>query len=59
MELDRKVREFPVPPDIVAVVEEIKAPEEEEEPMPLSMSMGRMVMSHCREISSSFTCCSL
>lgn len=51
MELDRKVREFPVPPDIVAVVEEIKSPEDEQEPIPLSVSMGRMVMSHCREIS--------
>ncbi|GJE99289.1 fungal-specific transcription factor domain-containing protein [Phanerochaete sordida] len=50
MELDRKVREFPVPPDVVAVVEDIKAPEEEEEPLPLSVSMGKMVMSHCREI---------
>lgn len=48
-ELDRKVREFPVPPDVVAVVEEIKAPEDEE-PLPLSVSMGKMVMSHCREI---------
>lgn len=53
MELDRKVREFPVPPDIVAVVEEIKAPADEEEPIPLSVSMGKMVMSHCREIGAS------
>ena len=45
------MREFPVPPDIVAVVEEIKAPDDEEEQISLSTSMGRMVMSHCREIS--------
>lgn len=49
MELDQKVREFPVPSDIVAVVEEIP-PADEEQPLPLSHSFGQMVMSHCREI---------
>lgn len=49
MALDRKVREFAVPPEVVAVVEEIKPPEDEE-PVPMSVSFGRMVMSHFREI---------
>ena len=49
MDLDRKVREFAVPPEVVAVVEEIKSPEDEE-PVPMSISFGRMVMSHFREI---------
>lgn len=50
MELDRKVREFPVPPDVVPLVEEIKAPSDEEDPVSMPISFGRMVMSHFREI---------
>ena len=54
MELDRKVREFAVPPDVVPLVEEIKAPSDEEEQVPMSISFGRMVMSHFREIGESY-----
>lgn len=51
MELDRKVRDFAVPPEVVAIVEDIKTPVSDEDPVSLSTSMGRLVMSHCREIS--------
>ena len=50
MELDRKVREFPVPPEVTAIVEGIATPSEEEESVPLSTDMGRYVLSNCREV---------
>lgn len=50
MELDRKVREFPVPPEVTAIVEGIGAPPGDEEPVPLSTDMGRYVLSNCREV---------
>jgi hypothetical protein len=53
MELDRKVREFPVPPEVTAVVEGIVSPSDDEEPIPLSTSMERFVMSNSREVGKS------
>ena len=50
LELDRKVRDFPIPPEVVAILEDLKAPAEDEEPLPLTTSMERMVLSHCREV---------
>ncbi|THH00634.1 hypothetical protein EW026_g1916 [Hermanssonia centrifuga] len=49
MELDRKVREFPVPKEVVEILEDLKNPAAEDEPVLLSTSMERMVLSHCRE----------
>ncbi|KAI0698383.1 hypothetical protein BC835DRAFT_1269122 [Cytidiella melzeri] len=49
MELDRKVREFPVPPEVTAILEEIVSPSGDEESVPLSTSMERFVLSNCRE----------
>ncbi|KAI0085743.1 fungal-specific transcription factor domain-containing protein [Irpex rosettiformis] len=50
MELDRKVREFPVPPEVTAIAEGISTPSEDEEAVPLSTDMGRYVLSNCREL---------
>ncbi len=50
MELDRKVREFPVPKEVVEILEDLKNPAAEDEPVLLSTSMERMVLSHCREV---------
>lgn len=51
MELDRKVREFPIPADASAFLEDIKAPADPDEEIPLSVSMTRFVLSHTREVS--------
>ena len=51
MELDRKVREFPIPADASAFLEDIKAPADPDEETPLSVSMTRFVLSHTREVS--------
>ncbi|KAI0766122.1 fungal-specific transcription factor domain-containing protein [Trametes elegans] len=49
MELDQKVREFPIPPDAAAMREEIEAPPDSEPPQ-LQESMIRFVLSHSREV---------
>ncbi|EIW59861.1 uncharacterized protein TRAVEDRAFT_58498 [Trametes versicolor FP-101664 SS1] len=49
MELDRKVREFPIPADAVAMREELESPPDSE-PLPLQESMIRFVLSHSREV---------
>ena len=51
MELDRKVREFPIPAEAAALLEDFKAPQDGDEPLPLSVSMTRFVLSHSREVS--------
>ncbi|KAJ3522802.1 hypothetical protein NM688_g8822 [Phlebia brevispora] len=50
MDLDRRVREFPIPREVVAILEDLKNPSEDEGPPSLTTSMERMVMSHCREV---------
>ncbi|KAH8104099.1 fungal-specific transcription factor domain-containing protein [Cristinia sonorae] len=50
MELDRKVREFPIPPEAAALLEDLKTPQDSDEPLPLSVSMTRFVLSHSREV---------
>ena len=50
MELDRKVREFPIPPDAAAMQEDLETPPDSEPP-PLQDSMIRFVLSHSREVS--------
>ncbi|CAL1714453.1 unnamed protein product [Somion occarium] len=50
MELDRKVREFPIPADASAFLEDIKTPADPDEEIPLSVSMTRFVLSHSREV---------
>ncbi|KAL4249930.1 hypothetical protein ABKN59_002009 [Abortiporus biennis] len=50
MELDRKVREFPIPADASALIEDLKTPTDGDEPLPLSVSMTRFVLSHSREV---------
>lgn len=55
MELDRKVREFPIPPEAVALLEDLRNPQDGDEPLPLSVSMTRFVLSHSREVSKSFS----
>lgn len=50
MELDRKVREFPIPPDAAAMQEELESPPDTE-PAPLQESMIRFVLAHSREVS--------
>ncbi len=54
MELDRKVREFPIPADAVAMREELESPPDSE-PLPLQESMIRFVLSHTREVSEYLT----
>ncbi|KAI0358170.1 hypothetical protein OH77DRAFT_1421465 [Trametes cingulata] len=49
MELDRKVREFPIPPDAAALLEDLESPPDSE-PLPLQESMIRFVLSHSREV---------
>ncbi|TBU24177.1 hypothetical protein BD311DRAFT_672335 [Dichomitus squalens] len=49
MELDRKVREFPIPPDAAAMLEDLDTPPDSEPP-PLQDSMIRFVLSHSREV---------
>ncbi|KAI0367567.1 hypothetical protein BV20DRAFT_970326 [Pilatotrama ljubarskyi] len=49
MELDRKVREFPIPPDAAALLEDLETPPDSE-PLPLQESMIRFVLSHSREV---------
>lgn len=51
MELDRKVREFPIPAEAAALLEDLKTPQEGEEPLPPSVTMPRFVLSHSREVS--------
>ncbi|TCD68014.1 hypothetical protein EIP91_011625 [Steccherinum ochraceum] len=50
MELDRKVREFPIPAEAAALLEDLKTPQEGEEPLPPSVTMPRFVLSHSREV---------
>ena len=50
MELDRKVREFPIPADAAAFQEDLETPPDSEPP-PLQESMIRFVLSHSREVS--------
>ncbi len=50
MELDRKVREFPIPPDAAALQEDLEGPSDSEPPS-LQDSMIRFVLSHSREVS--------
>ncbi|KAI0741386.1 fungal-specific transcription factor domain-containing protein [Daedaleopsis nitida] len=49
MELDMKVREFPIPPDAAAFQEDLETPPDSEPP-PLQDSMIRFVLSHSREV---------
>ncbi|KAI0332681.1 hypothetical protein GY45DRAFT_1368915 [Cubamyces sp. BRFM 1775] len=49
MELDRKVREFPIPPDAAAMQEDLETPPDCEPP-PLQESMIRFVLAHSREV---------
>ncbi|KAI0630478.1 hypothetical protein C8Q77DRAFT_1063524 [Trametes polyzona] len=49
MELDRKVREFPIPADAAAMREDLESPPDSEVP-PLQESMIRFVLSHSREV---------
>ncbi|KAH9851966.1 hypothetical protein C2E23DRAFT_828394 [Lenzites betulinus] len=49
MELDRKVREFPIPADAAALQEDLETPPDSEPP-PLQESMIRFVLSHSREV---------
>ncbi|RDX50893.1 hypothetical protein OH76DRAFT_370048 [Lentinus brumalis] len=49
MELDRKVREFPIPPDAAAMQEDLETPPDSEPP-PLQDSMIRFVLAHSREV---------
>lgn len=50
MELDRKVREFPISAEALALVEDLEAPPDAEPPSP-SAAMQSSVMSHSREVS--------
>lgn len=50
MELDRKVREFPIPADAAALQEDLEMPPDSEPP-PLQESMIRFVLAHSREVS--------
>ena len=50
MDLDRKVREFPIPPDAAALQEDMETPPDSE-PLPLQESMIRFVLAHSREVS--------
>ena len=60
MDLDRKVREFPIPPDAAALQEDMETPPDSEPP-PLQESMIRFVLAHSREVSECrpFPCLSL
>ncbi|EMD39104.1 hypothetical protein CERSUDRAFT_112798 [Gelatoporia subvermispora B] len=49
MDLDRKVREFPISPEALAMVEELEAPPDAEPPS-LEVAMQSSVMSHSREV---------
>ncbi|PIL24842.1 transcription factor [Ganoderma sinense ZZ0214-1] len=49
MELDRKVREFPIPADAAALQEDLEMPPDSEPP-PLQESMIRFVLAHSREV---------
>ncbi|KAH9839733.1 uncharacterized protein C8Q71DRAFT_744044 [Rhodofomes roseus] len=49
MELDRHVRDFPIPPEAVAVLEDL-APPPDAEPPTVIHSMETMVMAHSREV---------
>ncbi|KAI8996460.1 fungal-specific transcription factor domain-containing protein [Trametes punicea] len=49
MELDRKLREFPIPPDAAALREDLENPPDSEPPS-LQESMIRFVLSHSREV---------
>ncbi|KAI0820265.1 fungal-specific transcription factor domain-containing protein [Trametes gibbosa] len=49
MELDRKVREFPIPADAAALLEDLESLPDSEPP-PLQESMIRFVLSHSREV---------
>ncbi|KAI1790217.1 fungal-specific transcription factor domain-containing protein [Ganoderma leucocontextum] len=49
MELDRKVREFPIPADAAALQEDLDMPADSEPP-PLQESMIRFVLAHSREV---------
>ena len=55
MELDRKVREFPIPPDAAALQEDLETPPQDCEPAPLQESMIRFVLAHSREVSEYLT----
>lgn len=50
MELDRKVREYPIPPDAAAFQEDLETPPDSEPP-PLQEGMIRFVLAHSREVS--------
>lgn len=57
MELDRHVRDFPVPPEAVVVLEDLAPPPDTEPPTVIN-SMQTMVMSHSREVrKSNIGCC--
>ncbi|KAH9940788.1 fungal-specific transcription factor domain-containing protein [Epithele typhae] len=49
LELDRKVREFPIPPDATAMQEGLEIAPDEEAP-PIQESMIRFVLAHSREV---------
>lgn len=53
MELDRKVREFPIPAEVSVTVEDLIPSAGEPEPVPLATSMERYVLSNCREVGES------
>ena len=48
--IDRKVREYPIPPDAAAFQEDLETPPDSEPP-PLQEGMIRFVLAHSREVS--------
>lgn len=50
LELDYKVREFPIPPEVLALLQD-NGNSADEEPLPLAVKMQRFVLSHTREVS--------
>lgn len=50
MELDKKVREYPIPPEALALLQD-SGNSNEDEPPSLAATMQRFVLSHTREVS--------
>ncbi|KAI0075317.1 hypothetical protein K474DRAFT_1664369 [Panus rudis PR-1116 ss-1] len=49
MELDRKVRDFPIPAEAAALLEDVKGPPDPDDEASVTISMVRFVLSHSRE----------
>ncbi|KAH9951097.1 fungal-specific transcription factor domain-containing protein [Amylocystis lapponica] len=49
IDLDRRVRNFPIPSDVLAMLEDLQ-PATDSGPPPLAASMARFVISHSREV---------